>query len=666
MNTVSQGWLRVFLRAGLIFGAAVFTTSVFAQQPATTPTTTAVPAVTTAALDLIAGYQSIATSLEAARTSVSTDPPGALARVQSAQNLFRRLEPQIGTQKLIDAGTNALKKAVLTVNQRSAVNLGAQSMLVKSILQRVMYDRLFSELTSGRIPSATRYANTLATAFNMQGAALTSLQTAVKRNDAAKARSILESQVADIMSNSLKLARDNINDKTTAYQAIVRASSHFLIVQDSPRVGEDLTVSGFASVVQSITTGDTPGFKQGVASLLTRTQNFGKRARGIALSASNPTTTSTTPAAVTSAPVTPSNPSNPSDPTNPTNPSTPSTPVVPTTPNTTPVAPVAAPVLGNAIGTISAELSKAGIPALRAKTLATGLAAQKFSSFAGVLDRVTVNLSDALSQVQNGDVQEGRRNLTEAKNLFDTAVKPALELVNADQAAQTSKVFDATLGAIGVRSVDITVLLGEMFSVKNLFKTAQPAGMMQNLAASVQPWWIGVLRGILFLIASLLFIYAIYLLNLAFGGKNPYWRYIGIAIVLLMIAPLLEGLTWLFSLIAQTTNITFFDALSSWSVLQNPISQIAWAVLLIAAAGFATAGFRGIASQFGLIRTRNQPTLSSANVTPAILGAAGAAGAAGIAGAPSLINTTDTSDPRISSDVSVNPDRTIVEWDEEF
>ena len=667
MNTVSQGWLRVFLRAGLIFGAAVFTTSVFAQQPATTPTTTAVPAVTTAALDLIAGYQSIATSLEAARTSVSTDPPGALARVQSAQNLFRRLEPQIGTQKLIDAGTNALKKAVLTVNQRSAVNLGAQSMLVKSILQRVMYDRLFSELTSGRIPSATRYANTLATAFNMQGAALTSLQTAVKRNDAAKARSILESQVADIMSNSLKLARDNINDKTTAYQAIVRASSHFLIVQDSPRVGEDLTVSGFANVVQSITTGDTPGFKQGVASLLTRTQNFGKRARGIALSASNPTTTtSTTPAAVTSAPVTPSNPSNPSDPTNPTNPSTPSTPVVPTTPNTTPVAPVAAPVLGNAIATISAELSKAGIPALRAKTLATGLASQKFSSFAGVLDRVTVNLSDALSQVQNGDVQDGRRNLTEAKNLFDTAVKPALELVNADQAAQTSKVFDATLGAIGVRSVDITVLLGEMFSVKNLFKTAQPAGMMQNLAAGVQPWWIGVLRGILFLIASLLFIYAIYLLNLAFGGKNPYWRYIGIAIVLLMVAPLLEGLTWLFSLIAQTTNITFFDALSSWSVLQNPISQIAWAVLLIAAAGFATAGFRGIASQFGLIRTRNQPTLSSASVAPAMLGAAGAAGAAGIAGAPSLINTTDTSDPRISSDVSVNPDRTIVEWDEEF
>ena len=666
MNTVSQGWLRVFLRAGLIFGAAVFTTSVFAQQPATTPTTTAVPAVTTAALDLIAGYQSIATSLEAARTSVSTDPPGALARVQSAQNLFRRLEPQIGTQKLIDAGTNALKKAVLTVNQRSAVNLGAQSMLVKSILQRVMYDRLFSELTSGRIPSATRYANTLAAAFNMQGAALTSLQTAVKRNDAAKARSILESQVADIMSNSLKLARDNINDKTTAYQAIVRASSHFLIVQDSPRVGEDLTVSGFANVVQSITTGDTPGFKQGVASLLTRTQNFGKRARGIALSASNPTTTSTTPAAVTSAPVTPSNPSNPSDPTNPTNPSTPSTPVVPTTPNTTPVAPVAAPVLGNAIATISAELSKAGIPALRAKTLATGLASQKFSSFAGVLDRVTVNLSDALSQVQNGDVQDGRRSLTDAKNLFDTAVKPALELVNADQAAQTSKVFDATLGAIGVRSVDITVLLGEMFSVKNLFKTAQPAGMIQNLAAGVQPWWIGVLRGILFLIASLLFIYAIYLLNLAFGGKNPYWRYIGIAIVLLMVAPLLEGLTWLFSLIAQSTNITFFDALSSWSVLQNPISQIAWAVLLIAAAGFATAGFRGIASQFGLIRTRNQPTLSSANVTPAILGAAGAAGAAGIAGAPSLINTTDTSDPRISSDVSVNPDRTIVEWDEEF
>jgi hypothetical protein len=43
------------------------------------------------------------------------------------------------------------------------------------------------------------------------------------------------------------------------------------------------------------------------------------------------------------------------------------------------------------------------------------------------------------------------------------------------------------------------------------------------------------------------------------------------------------------------------------------------------------------------------------------------AGAAAMSNNPSLINTSgDLSDPRISSDVSVNPDRTIVEWDEEF
>ena len=660
MNTMNQGWLKVFLTAGLAFGAVVF-----AQQPATTPATTPAPttgAVATAitpatALDLIAGYQSIATSLEAARTSVATDPPGALARVQSAQNLFRRLEPQIGTQKLIDAGTNALKKAVSTVNQRSPVNLGAQSMLVKSILQRVMYDRLFSELASGRIPSATRYANTLGAAFNMSGASLKTLQVAVKRNDAAKARSILESQVADIMSNSLKLARDNISDKATAYQAIVRASSHFLIVQDSPRVGEELTVSGFASVVQSITTDDVPGFKQGVASLLTRTQNFGKRARGIALSASNPSAVIRNPAPIA---VTPTNPSNPTNPTNPTNPAN-----SVKTPNTTPVVPIRqAPALGSAIDTISAELSKAGIPAARAKTLASSLAAQKFSSFGGALDQISVTLSDALTQVQNGDLEDGRRNLTEAKSLFDTAIKPALEVVNPNQAAQTSRVFDTTSSAIGVRPVDITVLLGEVFSVKNLFKNAQPAGMMQNLSASVQPWWAGALRGILFFIAALLFIYPIYLLNLAFGGKNPYWRYIGIAMVLLFIPALIEGLTWLFSLVGNP----FFDSISAFSILQNPIAQILWAVLMIAAAAFATAGFRGIASQFGLIRTRNQPTLSTANVAPAMLGAAGGAASMGnTANNPSTVNSmTDTSDPRISSDVSVNPDRTIVEWDEEF
>ena len=267
MNT-NQKWLGFILVAGLTLN-----TLAFAQQtkPATPPST---PVATTTTLDLIAGYQSIASSLEAARTSVTSDPPGALARVQSAQNVFRRLEPQIGTQKLIDAGTKALKNAASMVNQRSAINIGAQSMLVKSILQRVMYDRLFSDMNAGKTPSATRYANTLAGAFNMPAANLNTLKTAVKRKDIAKARSILESQVADIMTNSLKLARDNVADKSTAYQAVVRASSHFLIVQDSPRVSEDLTVSSFANAVQSITSGDIPGFKQGIATLLTRTRTL--------------------------------------------------------------------------------------------------------------------------------------------------------------------------------------------------------------------------------------------------------------------------------------------------------------------------------------------------------------------------------------------------------
>ncbi len=651
---INQKWLGFILVTGLTLN-----TLAFAQQATPTATPSAPAATTTAALDLIAGYQSIATSLEAARTSVTSDPPGALARVQSAQNLFRRLEPQIGTQKLIDAGTNALKKAVSTVNQRSAINLGAQSMLVKSILQRVMYDRLFSEINAGKFPSATRYANTLAGAFNMPAASLNTLKSAVKRKDIGKARSILESQVADIMTNSLKLARDNVADKSTAYQAVVRASSHFLIVQDSPRVSEDLTVSSFANAVQSITSGDMPGFKQGIATLLTRTQDFGKRARGIALSDSNPVA-STTPANTTP-PVTPSN-------TNPSNPSNPSTSSPkPTTPAVTPITPALA--LPSGFNTINTELVKAGIPAVRAGALATSLANQKFTSFSGVLDKLSATVGESLTQVQNGEVQAGRTNLELAKNLFESSVKPALDVVNTDQAVQTSKVFDATINAIGVRSVDVAVLLGEVVSVKNLFQNAQPANAMQNLSASVQPWWAGTLRGILFFVAALLFCYAIYLLNLAFGGKNPYWRYIGISMVLLFIPPLLEGLAWLGSVLSQTAGLTFLDGLSSLSVLQNPLAQIAWAILMIAAAAFATAGFRGIATQFGLIRNRNNQTnIGSANVAPAMLGAAGGvAGAVALSHNPSLINTSgDLTDPRISSDVSVNPDRTIVEWDEEF
>jgi hypothetical protein len=168
--------------------------------------------------------------------------------------------------------------------------------------------------------------------------------------------------------------------------------------------------------------------------------------------------------------------------------------------------------------------------------------------------------------------------------------------------------------------------------------------------SEVQSLWMGGgvlgslgLRGIVFLLVALMFAYPIYLLRLAFGGRNPYWNYIGIAMVLLFLPPLVEGIAWLGSLIAQGANIPFLNNLASFSVLQNPLAQIVWAFTLILTVIFATAGFRGIAAQFGLIRTRTPVTgevVSKSNV---------------ISSPKAPTNPTNG-----------GSGRTIVEWDEEF
>jgi hypothetical protein len=617
-------------RAGLISGllAIALAATPQAQAQATVP-------------DLISGYRSITTSLNGARSALTADPAGALSRIESALNTFRGLASQLRSQQLIDGATQALNNAKLAIGRRSLPDLIAQVTQVTSVLQRALYDRYFTELSSGRTNSAVRYASTLGEALSMPQSARAGLRQATVDNNATKARSILENRVAEQMIATLRQARDT-RDRAQAFQSAVRSYGSFLIVQDSPRVG-DLTVGEFSGAIQALTTGDTATFRSTTTSLLDKVSAFGRRARGMAASAPSPTSPAASPAAPKPTPPATPNPA----PTVQAQPSA-APPAVQATPKPQPAPPAVVQPQAVAASSLSGEsarreLIQAGVNNEQAGTLAADLASQGYTSLKAVTDALYVQLAQAQARIQDSRVSDGRADLEAARNLFNKAVQPALEVVQPALSARVAGMLDASLSGTGLRSADFGVLMGEVDAVRQAF-SAQGQSGLQALMASIQPFWLN-LRGLLLLVVGLTIWYPIYLLTLAFGGRNPYWRFIMIAMILLFVPPILEGFGWLGSIISQLTGLTVLDGLSVLSILHSPIAQIIWVLTLLLTVIFATMGFYGIAQQFGLIRTRQQaaPAMAAMETT-----------------APS--RTSNVHNPTEPG----NQDKTVVEWDEEF
>jgi hypothetical protein len=584
------------------------------------------------AADLLGGYRAITSNLRSSATLLGSNPRAAINQLESARDTYRRISPEIRAQKLIPGGNKAFDQARTAISRGSRTDLEAQSSQIQRILERALYEELFFVMTNKQ-KTAPQYAGVLGRAFELPVAQQVELKSSVAKGQSTRVRALLETGIANLMQRSLQNASRNKN-QIASFASTVRASSAFLVVQDSPRVGA-LSVARFSETLGLLASGDLGGYRSGVTSLLSQVTRFGSQARAL-LNSSRKTASKPVAKPVTAKPTA--------------KPAT-TKPVI-----AKPVA-VAAPVVvaTPVFSQISGELTKAGIAKSQAERLARDLSEQGYKSFSGAIDSVGLKLSTALSDIQNARIDSGREAISSAKAVFNQAVRPAVAVADQSLATRASALFEATEAAYGLRPIDVTTLLGEVDAIRKWSK-GESASTLQAIVSSAQPWWMGGgalgslgLRGIIFLLVALMFAYPIYLLRLAFGGRNPYWNYIGIAMVLLFIPPLLEGIAWLGSLIAQGTELpeaieNFLNGLTSFSVLQNPLAQMAWAFTLLLTVVFATMGFRGIAAQFGLIRTRTPVTgeVVSNNSAP----------------------VNQVSSP--TNPTNSGTGRTIVEWDEEF
>jgi hypothetical protein len=663
----------------LIPGGAVFAQTTTAS-PASSPTSTQ-------SRDLIASYRSIVKSLEAARTSLANDPASSSAQIEAASTVFRNILDSVGSKQLEDGATRALKDAVTAVGRGSGTDLAAQVGQVESILQRVLYERLFVEMSSNNLPQAKRYASVLGEALKFSKDAQPKLLQSVAANNAARTRSLLETQISSSMSTALKSAKAS-PDKAVSFRQTALASSLFLIVQDSPRATE-LSSKDFSGSLSSLAAGNVPEFKQSIGSVISKVEGFNRRAKGLAATAgpnviAKPVKPVKPIASVKPAvkpavkPVKPVS-SQAAKPVKPVKPVVSSKPVtskpvmskptakpVATKPvtNTPAIKPVA-PIIDSGAA-MASEMMHMNIPEKQARTFANTLAAQKFSSIKAATNQYQAWLARALTQVEVGDVNAGRTTLEEARTLYSTTIQPPYAVLDNDGANRTSGLLDATIAAPGVRPADVIVLLGDAQSLTSKLEGGEGPSGLHSVITAVQPIWM-LLRGALFLIVGLAFFYPIYLLNLAFGGRNPFWRYIGIAMVLLFIPAILEGVSWLFSMLASLTGVQALGAIGAFSILQNPIAQIVWVLTLIATVVFSTLGFRGIAEQFGLLSAKTNNTVM--NDTSFDTSFDTGFDTTMNTGLSTSVGSTSVRSTGFSTGSLRNTDvggKTIVEWDEEF
>jgi hypothetical protein len=662
----------------------------FAQTANTTASPTVTSAASTQSRDLIASYRSIVKSLEASRASLASDPASSSAQIEAATTVFRNILDAVGSKQLEDGATRALKDAGTAVGRGSGTDLAAQVGQVESILQRVLYERLFIEMSGNNLVQAKRYASVLGEALKFPKDAQPKLLQSVAANNAARARSLLETQISSSMANALKQAKAS-PDKAVSFRQTALASSLFLIVQDSPRASE-LASKDFSSSLSSLAAGNVAGFKQSISGVISKVEAFNGRAKGLAATAGPNVIAKPVkpvkPIASVKPAVKPVKPVS-SQVTKPVKPAVSSTPVkssaskpsaaVMAKPTAKPIAkPIASkPVIAAPIAkpvtpaidpgaAMASEMMHMNIPESQARNFARTLAAQKFSSIKAATNQYQAWLARALTQVEVGDVGAARTTLEEARTLYSTTVQPPYAVLDVDGANRTSGLLDATIAAPGVRPADVIVLLGDAQSLTSKLEGGEGPSGLHSVITAVQPIWM-LLRGALFLVVGLAFFYPIYLLNLAFGGRNPFWRYIGIAMVLLFIPAILEGVSWLFSMLGSLTGVQALGAIGAFSILQNPIAQIVWVLTLIATVVFSTLGFRGIAEQFGLLSARTNNTVM--NDTSFDTSFDTGFDTSMNTSLSTSVGSTSVRSTGFSTGSLRNTDvggKTIVEWDEEF
>jgi len=585
-------------------------------------------------------YDQLAPTLAQAQSLQSSNPVKALQLLTDAENRFREGGADLAPQ-LRDGILQSLADAKQALSRKSSADLNARIQLIKAILGKALYDGYFAALSGGKAQDAAALLPKVLSASELPSSLKPQAEALAASNNLNGLRSLFERTYAQAMVSALQRAQAQSNS-IQAYLEVTRAYSLYLIVQDSPRA-RGLSAKAFVDAMGKLSSGNRDGFKTDIKGLTEQAQNFLKGAtalkpRSTTVTAANPPVsggvrqqeaaksqqTTAKPQIAATLPL----------------------PQPKSTLKPPPFLAATGEGIQDSYQQLMGDLKLVIKDPKKAAEVATALSSAGIYSiddWRGALLEIRGRLLEAQVQSEGGQAEAAKQTLSQITIRYKAAVQPMVEAINPKLAQRTERIFSLAQGAIGLRTTDFSVLAGELID-NGLVLQGKRLGTFQDVQVWLLQTILGIPRAFLFILAGLLSVFPLYLLSLTFGGRNIYWRYLGLAFFFLLLPAMLEGLSYIGSILADSKygRIPALSVLTNLSIQQNLLAQLFWGFTVFLVVAFATAGLRGIAAQFGLLQ--NQRTLGNATRNPT---------------QPQVQTAKARPSPGLTSE-------TIVEWDEEF
>lgn len=490
----------------------------------------------------LAAYRALAGSLDTAARVRPASAERALAELDRAEEALARLAPTLQNRQLVGGLRDALGNARGAL-ARTPAEVQAQVLLARGLMRKALYDQTLTAVPG----SGAAQVNLLAREFGLSGASAGALGTDAAAGRPERVAWRLQRVAAGKVAAALDAAQPERS--TAAYVNLARATGWFTAVQDAGAAG-DLRAAQFTAALEQLTAGDTAAL---TSSLTALRQGSAALSRSLA----------TPPAAVQPAAPVQEVAQSPSGAVTP--------PAAIPTPD-----PVAAP---------DPLPAPATSPSGSADSLETAYAA----------------LGRALTASGHGDPEAARSELSRAADAL-SPLPPAL------RGAEGYEVFAQDLTAAserrGLRPGDVQALIAGLGGLERA-AAGEARSAVDSASAGAARTLSGGLRALVFLLLALLAPLPLYLLNLAFGGRNPFWRAITAALALLLLPVFLEGVFGFLGWLGDVTGVATLRAAPSLTLWQGAYGLPLRALLTALAIGLATYGFRGLCVQFGLLGTRS-------------------------------------------------------------
>lgn len=208
-----------------------------------------------ASTSLVDTYRSVSTLLNDAVKLQMKSPNQSASKLDAAEKQITALALE---SSIIKTGlTNAIKNTRIAI-VRTPEDLGAQVGQIKALLQKALYDGIFTEIAKNNTVTSIVYSGALADELKLSSADRTNLQNAINAKNNTAVQKAVERAYLTRVSASLKGASNS--NKTVAYRNMAAATNYFTVIQDSPRAGQ-VTFDDFVGALGYLTGGQVSEYQ---------------------------------------------------------------------------------------------------------------------------------------------------------------------------------------------------------------------------------------------------------------------------------------------------------------------------------------------------------------------------------------------------------------------